>query len=91
MTKHLWTGNRAESWYLDFLCTDPKYERKGHGKGLVNWGVEQAEKEGVCASLIATWERDGFYAKLGFEEVGRANIGPISEVRGGTVMFKEVK
>jgi predicted N-acetyltransferase YhbS len=74
---------------LDLLCTDPQYERKGHGKALVNWGIEEAKKEGICNSVIAAHERDGFYAQFGFKEVGRANVGPLAGlVKGGTVMFR---
>jgi len=90
LTAHLWTGKREESWMLDILCTDPKQQGKGHGKLLVNWGVEEAENEGICTSVIAAFEREGFYAKFGFVEVGRANIGPLAEVKGGAIMFKDL-
>jgi predicted N-acetyltransferase YhbS len=74
---------------LDFLCTHPEYEGKGHGSSLVTWGVEQAEKEGICASVIAAWKREQFYMKFGFREVGRANVGPLAGVKGGAVMFRD--
>ena len=91
LTTHHWSGAREESWMLDALCTDPQHERKGHGKALVNWGIDEAAKEGICNSVIAAWERDAFYARFGFVEVGRANIGPLAEVKGGAIMFRDVK
>lgn len=58
---------------------------------MVHWGIERAEEEGICNSVIAAYQRDGFYAKFGFRESGRANIGPLSEVKGGAIMFRDVK
>lgn len=89
LTDHLWTGDRAESWQLDTLCTHPEHERKGHGRSLVTWGIEQAEKERICASVIAAWEKDKFYMTFGFREVGRADVGPLAGVKGGAVMFRD--
>jgi len=91
LTTHLWSDKREESWMLDMLCTDPQHERKGHGKALVKWGIDEAEREGICNSVIAAWERDGFYSRFGFVEVGRANVGPLAEVKGGAIMFRDVR
>lgn len=87
---HLWSGEREDGWMLDLLCTDPAFEGKGHGKGLVKWGLEKSKEEGVCSSVIAAEGKDGFYEKFGFREVGRANVGAISSISGGAVMFIDV-
>ncbi|OBT63140.1 hypothetical protein VE03_07849 [Pseudogymnoascus sp. 23342-1-I1] len=88
---HLWSGDREEAWNLDILCTHPDFEGKKHGSSLVKWGISQAEGEGICTSVIAAWEKDPYYAKFGFKEVGRADVGPIAGVKGGAVMFRDKK
>lgn len=65
----------------------PEFQGYGYGRALVQWGKGRAREEKVCASLTSAEEKEGFYAKMGFEEVGRANVGPLEGVLGGTVMF----
>ena len=69
------------------LCVRPTYQGHGHGRILVQWGKDRAAEEGVCASLTSAENKEGFYEKMGFREVGRANVGPLAHVRGGGVMF----
>lgn len=90
---HHWAGDRAENWYLDILAVHPNGQGKGVGRELVQWGVDEAKKEGVCASVIAAYEKERFYGKCGFKEVGRANVGPMKEagIRGGAIMFTGVE
>ncbi|RDW78319.1 hypothetical protein BP5796_06171 [Coleophoma crateriformis] len=88
--KHHWAGSRENTWYLAFLGVHPDYQRKHHGKELVEWGIEQATKDGVCASVISSYGSEGFYGRFGFVEVGRSNVGPLAELKGGAIMFTEV-
>jgi predicted N-acetyltransferase YhbS len=78
---------------LDKLATHPNFQGQGIGKELVKWGLEEADKEKVCASVISSDGKEGFYGKLGFIEVGRANVGLLKEngIKGGAVMFREMK
>lgn len=39
--------------------------------------------------LIGLRGTDRFYTRFGFKEVGRANVGELSEWDGGIVMFRE--
>jgi predicted N-acetyltransferase YhbS len=89
---NLWSGSRECNWYLDMLATHPDFQGQGIGKELVNWGVEEADKENVCASVISAGGKEGFYGKFGFIEKGRANVGPLKEngIQGGAVMFRDV-
>lgn len=90
---HVWVGpERGESWYLNFLGVEAGYQGRGVGRGLVKWGMEMAEKEGVSASVIAAHGKDPFYQACGFDtNIGRAGDGegnPLGPVPGGTIWFK---
>jgi ribosomal protein S18 acetylase RimI-like enzyme len=73
------------------LATHPDFQRRGLARKLVMWGVEQAEKDNVCASLVSSDSAEDFYRSCGFVEVGRANVGPLKEhgIKGGAIMFRE--
>jgi len=88
---HHWSGARQENWYLDMLAVHPDYQGKQHGRALVQWGLDEAVKDNVCASVIAADGRDRFYGRCGFVEVGRANVGPLAEngIKGGAIMFTD--
>lgn len=93
-TEHYWTGARAETWYLDLLMVDPSHQRKGLGRKLVRYGLELADEEGVCASVIGSEAGDGLYTSCGFEAVGRMQEGegnPLKNVPGGRILFREPK
>lgn len=84
---HHWSGNREESWFLDMLSVHPDYQGQGHGRALVEWGKNRARQDKTCASTTSAEFKEGFYEKLGFVQVGRANVGPLESVEGGAVMF----
>lgn len=91
-TKHYWCGPRSQTWLLDFLMVDPKYQRKGFGRDLVRFGVELAAKDGICASLIASEIGEALYMSCGFEPVGYIQEGegnPLRGLPGGRIMFCE--
>lgn len=90
----MWTGQRAESWYLECLAVHPSFQGRGQGRALVAWGLEQARREGVAASVIAADGRERFYKKCGFDvgPVARSGEGegnPLREVPGGLVFFRD--
>ncbi|KAF2849725.1 hypothetical protein T440DRAFT_355844, partial [Plenodomus tracheiphilus IPT5] len=73
---HLWSGERANNWYLSLCGIHPDYQGKGVGRELVAWGLEKARQEGVHASVIASEGNDTFYLRCGFDEVvGDATSG----------------
>jgi GNAT superfamily N-acetyltransferase len=88
---HHWSGARANSFYLDLLAIDPQYQGKGHGKALVQWGLNQAREEGVCASVVSSAPGYPFYLKMGFvQEVGTVDEGkgnPLKGNVGGWILF----
>ncbi|KAH8152487.1 uncharacterized protein LAJ45_03327 [Morchella importuna] len=65
------SGIYAEHWHVLMLVVDPKWQRRGIGQMLVRWGLDRAQKEGVCVGLEASDPGAPMYLKLGFEEIGR--------------------
>ncbi|KAI9722749.1 MAG: hypothetical protein M1828_004445 [Chrysothrix sp. TS-e1954] len=53
-------------WHLTLLATNPKYERRGCGKQLLEWGLSRADEASLEVYLDATppgvplYERNGF-------------------------------
>lgn len=90
--KHMWSGKRAESWYLELLAVTPGFQGKGAGRLLVNWGLDRAEKEGVCASVISAAGKEPFYQKCGFDVqegfVGMGEGNPFADMQGGLIFWK---
>lgn len=90
--EEIWSGKRAESWYLEALAVRPDFQGKSVGRKLVQWGLEQAEAEGVVASVVSALGKDEFYRKCGFEEqYGSARDGqgnPLADVEGANIFWK---
>ncbi|KAH6962439.1 hypothetical protein BKA56DRAFT_597753 [Ilyonectria sp. MPI-CAGE-AT-0026] len=88
----IWSGKRAESWYLELMAVRPDFQGRNIGRKLVQWGLEQAEAEGICASVISAFGKDGFYTKCGFDEqYGSARQGdgnPLADVEGANMFWK---
>jgi predicted N-acetyltransferase YhbS len=88
----IWSGERAESWYLEGLAVLPDFQGRGVGKKLVQWGLEKAQAEGICASVVSALGKDGFYIKCGFDEQhGSARQGegnPLADVEGSNIFWK---
>jgi predicted N-acetyltransferase YhbS len=62
---------------------------------LVRWGFEQAEKEGICVSVISGDGKEQFYQRCGFEvQDGWSGMGegnPLAIAPGGLMFWKDVK
>ncbi|ORY59963.1 acyl-CoA N-acyltransferase [Pseudomassariella vexata] len=91
----VWSGERAESWYLEYLALHPDFQGKGLGRMLVKWGLDRAEEEGICASVASTRGKDRFYQKVGFEEqygnAGEGEGNPLAKVETGNMFWKMPK
>ena len=59
-----------EHMWLSFICVDPKFQRKGVGKKLMQWGMNRADKERVPIGLASSPAGEKLYHDCGFEEVG---------------------
>ncbi|KAK0702970.1 acyl-CoA N-acyltransferase [Lasiosphaeria miniovina] len=57
-------------WYLLILTVDPRHHRRGIGKMLVRWGLEQAAAEKKGVFLSASPAGKPMYQSLGFRDLG---------------------
>lgn len=77
---------------MECLGIHPDFQGKGVGKKLVRWGLEQAESEGVCASVIVALGKDGFYQNCGFDEqygnTTQSDGNPLKGVEGWNMWWK---
>ena len=55
--------------------TSPVYQRRGIGSQLINLGIEKADKDILLWFLTASPMGVPVYAKFGFREVGRLEMG----------------
>ena len=67
-----------ELWYLSTLAVLPEYQRRGIGRQLVTWGVQQGEKEGVPIALEASPDGKRLYEKCGFQWVRTENLDELA-------------
>lgn len=90
--EHMYAGDRAECWSLNWLGVHPDYQGKGFGRELVRWGLDQAKAENVWAAVIAAKGKDPFYKNCGFEFIlGSGGMGegnPLANVEGANMHWK---
>lgn len=60
----------AEQAHLQALGTHPSYLRRGLARRLCRWGMDQAARDGVVVTLLASPMGRGVYPRLGFDELG---------------------
>ena len=87
-------GSRSTGWYLNCLAVNPAYEKQGHGRSLVAWGIDQATRDSIAASVTSGERRDNFYRRCGFDvEVGRVTDGEENILKnktyGGAILFRD--
>lgn len=58
----------SERWHLAFLVVDPAFQRRGIGGRLVEWGIENAIKEGIPATVVGAQVGQSMYRKRGFKD-----------------------
>lgn len=83
------TPRRREAWYLSTLAVEPSLQGRGLGAILLKDGLAKAKDNGRASWLVSVKGKDSFYARHGFAEVAKANVGELREWDGGLVMFVE--
>lgn len=92
-----WSGDRAESWYLETLVIHPAWQGHGLGRLLVERGlVDLVDRPpGVCASVISTRGKEAFYQKCGFDveegHIGQGEGNPMAGVEGGRMFWRKAR
>jgi GNAT superfamily N-acetyltransferase len=69
-TQDFFLGEYKTHWHLEWLAVHPDWWRKGAGTMLLDWGLRQAEKDGMAAMWEASPEGVEFYQKRGIETIG---------------------
>ncbi|KAM5384608.1 hypothetical protein ACJZ2D_001353 [Fusarium nematophilum] len=67
--KHFGQKGTKDVWHLEMLGVDPNHQRRGIGKMLLKWALEEAEKLGEDCYLVATPAGLPLYRAIGFEEL----------------------
>jgi GNAT superfamily N-acetyltransferase len=60
--------------YMAILAVDPKFQRMGVGRKLLEWGLEKADKEGLECWIEASPAGKPLYEKVGWGEVGVTDV-----------------
>ncbi|KIW59092.1 hypothetical protein PV05_03567 [Exophiala xenobiotica] len=61
---------------LDLLQTDPKYQGRGAGGMLIQWGLDMADQLRIPAYLESSPNAHGLYYKYGFKDIGQFTLDP---------------
>jgi GNAT superfamily N-acetyltransferase len=95
---HIWSADnhRDPVWYLESIAVLPEYQYCGVGRELVRWGLDKAEEEGICCSVISAEGKERFYQRCGFDvgPIGWSGEGegnPLVTVPGGLVFVREAR
>ncbi|KAK4656465.1 hypothetical protein QC762_310520 [Podospora pseudocomata] len=59
---------------LRILLCHPDYQRRGAGKALTEWGIQEAQRLGLYTTVFASPMGLRLYTKLGFTEIGRFRV-----------------
>jgi ribosomal protein S18 acetylase RimI-like enzyme len=64
-----------EIWHLASLVVDTRYQRRGIGAMLLEWGIEQAQAEMVPCGLESSFAGKKLYEKMGFRTFDEVRFG----------------
>ena len=69
-----------EIWKLRALCVEPAFQRLGAASKLLEWGKEQASREGCPIGLSSSQVAEAVYLKRGFRRYARMLVNGVIEV-----------
>ncbi|RSL78877.1 hypothetical protein CEP52_017594, partial [Fusarium oligoseptatum] len=61
---------QGPTYTLEMVVVHPAYQKRGHGRRLVQWGIKLATKDKVGVGVIAAGKGKSLYGSLGFEKLG---------------------
>jgi len=67
-------GKGGDHIWLTVLGVDPRFQRKGFGKRLLQWSLKRSDEEGVPIGLCASPVGCKLYRSVGFEDAGILDI-----------------
>ncbi|KAK3989623.1 putative N-acetyltransferase ycf52-like protein [Cladorrhinum sp. PSN332] len=59
---------------LKILLCHPDYQRRGAGRALTEWGIQEAAALGLCTTVFASPMGFNLYRKLGFRQIGSFKV-----------------
>lgn len=60
--------------FLKILLCHPSFQRRGAGRALTEWGIDEARRRGLNTTVFASPMGFELYRKLGFREIGRFKV-----------------
>ncbi|CAI7576531.1 unnamed protein product [Penicillium pancosmium] len=69
-----------ELWFLETVAVDPRHQRRGFGRSLVQWGLDRANEERIPVGLDASHQGLALYEDMGFRTVAMVEVVPGLEV-----------
>ena len=60
--------------FLNILATHPKYQRKGVGRKLLQWGLRTADAENIPIALYASPNGANLYRSIGFQDLAKSVV-----------------
>jgi len=67
------------SYHLEVLCTKEDHRCKGAGTALVQWGIDNASKDGAVVGTEPSDGAEEFYKNRGFIKVGHLTMSNPAE------------
>ncbi|KAH0543410.1 hypothetical protein FGG08_002268 [Glutinoglossum americanum] len=59
---------------VDMLAVHPVYQRRGHGRALVEWGIQLARLDGLGVGTVASNMGELLFGAMGFRGVERVRV-----------------
>jgi GNAT superfamily N-acetyltransferase len=89
--KDAWEGRHAECWDLHVCGVHPDFQGQGIGLKLVQWGIDCADKEHVCVSVMCGEKNRMFYEKAGLVIGTGRKTNKDGVAGGGSILFREAR
>lgn len=66
----VWLDQRNSLGYIEPVATHPDFQRKGLGKAILNYSMQQLQERGIARAYVGAYgdERKSFYYKSGFSD-----------------------